>query len=360
MAVAPQLGRHQPNLPSKSRMPSLFNTIRASIYGTVLLFTVICLAMAGHFQTVLAASDLTRFVPFAIFVCTVSLLIFVILLSFSYLLRERNPISTRIELASLGLAGMFWLVLGVFLLTSESQDAAVECYSEDEPGVLLDDEMASFHTDQFQAMYRVLNAFALINAALVLGSCFILLFLAWRKHRNGDTHMWHGPVTSCAWFNSYSAGKPVIVAKPPVKPGKQRQPSMSALLPTTAPPVTTYTARPQRRAVREATRRTTPAAQAAPAAAPAPPPFYPTIAEAKRSYSQRSREHGPRTRTTNNPYFNPAQYANAPLPALPRQSRRHGPPPGTAKSATAVDYEAGMMANPYSNRAGGSGPYGTR
>lgn len=28
--------------------------------GTVILFTVICLAMAGHFQSVLAASDLSE------------------------------------------------------------------------------------------------------------------------------------------------------------------------------------------------------------------------------------------------------------------------------------------------------------
>lgn len=63
---------------TRSRMSALFNTIRASIYGlldrllfsllliqflhpgSVLLFTVICLAMAGHFQTVLAASDLSE------------------------------------------------------------------------------------------------------------------------------------------------------------------------------------------------------------------------------------------------------------------------------------------------------------
>lgn len=62
----------------RSRMSALFNIIRASIYGlldhlllslpliqflhpgSVLLSTVICLAMAGHFQTVLAASDLSE------------------------------------------------------------------------------------------------------------------------------------------------------------------------------------------------------------------------------------------------------------------------------------------------------------
>jgi len=192
---------------TRSRMPSLFNTIRASLYGVVLLFTVICLAMAAHFQSVLAASDLTRFVPFAIFVCAASLFIFTVLLVFSLLLKERNPISTRIELASLGLAGVFWLVLGVYLTTSESQSADVECFASETSQVVLDPEIANFRTEQYQAMYRVLNAFALMNAALIIFACFALLFLAVRRHRKGEAHMWHGPVTSCAWFNTYGDSK---------------------------------------------------------------------------------------------------------------------------------------------------------
>jgi len=196
------------NTPSpRVKMPILFNTIRASIYGSVLLFTGICLAMAGHFQSVLAASDLTRFVPFAIFVCSASLFIFIVLLSFSYFLRERNPISTRIELASLGLAGIFWLILGVYLTTSDAQSADVECFTATDLQVPLDDQIANFHTDQYQAMYRVLNAFSLLNALLVILSCGILLILALRRHWRGDEHMWHGPVTSCAWFNNYQDAK---------------------------------------------------------------------------------------------------------------------------------------------------------
>jgi hypothetical protein len=193
--------------PTRAKMPILFNTIRASIYGSVLLFTGICLAMAGHFQSVLAASDLTRFVPFAIFVCSVSLFIFFILLSFSYCLRERNPISTRIELASLGLVGMFWLILGVYLTTSDAQSADVECFTSTDLQVPVDEQIADFHTTQYQAMYRVLNAFSLMNAVLIIVSCLTLLFLAIRRHRKGDEHMWHGPVTSCAWFNNYENAK---------------------------------------------------------------------------------------------------------------------------------------------------------
>jgi len=195
-------------LPTRAKMPMLFNTIRASIYASVLLFTGICLAMAGHFHSVLAASDLTRFVPFAIFVCSASLFIFFVLLSFSYFFRERNPISTKIELASLGLSGMFWLILGVYLTTSDAQSADVECFTSTDLQVPLDEQIANFHTAQYQAMYRVLNAFSLMNAALVISSCLILLLLAIRRHRKGDEHMWHGPVTSCAWFNNYENEKP--------------------------------------------------------------------------------------------------------------------------------------------------------
>jgi hypothetical protein len=174
--------RHQPEAANHTRkkMTSLFNTIRVSIYGSVVLFTTICLAMAGHFQSVLAASDLTRFVPFAIFVCSASMFIIIVLLVFSFFLRDRNPISTRIELASLCLAGVFWLVLGVYLTTSAAQTADVECFSTDGSQTVLSDQMSDFHTDQYQAMYRVLMTFALMNASLVLLSFLALLYLAMR------------------------------------------------------------------------------------------------------------------------------------------------------------------------------------
>jgi len=188
----------------KSRMPSLFNSIRGGIYLAALLFSVICLAMAGHFEAVLASSDLTRFVPFALFVGSASLLIIILLLGFSFLFRDRNPISTRMELSSLALAGIFWLALGVYLASSDSQSADVECFASATSTEVLDASSASFHTEQYQAMYRVLNAFSLVNASLLLIFAFGLFFLALRRHRKGDEHMWYGPVTSCAWFNEYS------------------------------------------------------------------------------------------------------------------------------------------------------------
>jgi len=151
----------------------------------------------------LAASDLTRFVPFALFVCCVGLLVISSLLGFSLVLRERNPISTRIELASLGLLGVLWLALGVFLSTSDSQSADVECFASESSTVVLDDSTSDFQTEQYHAMYRVLMAFSLINAILVVFAFITLLTLATRRHLNGDYHMWYGPVTA-GMLNDYS------------------------------------------------------------------------------------------------------------------------------------------------------------
>ena len=46
-------------------------------------------------------------------------------------LKQRNPISTRLELASLGLLAVLWLVLGSYLAASEAAEADVECFSAD-------------------------------------------------------------------------------------------------------------------------------------------------------------------------------------------------------------------------------------
>ena len=51
---------------------------------------------------------IARFVPFAIFVCSASMLLMIGLLGFGFW-RDRNPISTRIELGCLGLVGVLWL-----------------------------------------------------------------------------------------------------------------------------------------------------------------------------------------------------------------------------------------------------------
>lgn len=185
-------------------MPTLFNSIRLGLYVTVIIFGIICFALAVNFLNVLASSDLTRFVPLSIFVSCFSTLIIVTLLAFSSIKGHRNPISTRIELASLGLAGLLWLILGVFLVTSESQDADVECFSSMSDTIPLSEAEASFHTDTYQAMYHVLMAFSLLNACLLILAFIALMYLALRRYYSGDEQMWYGPVTSCPWLTAYN------------------------------------------------------------------------------------------------------------------------------------------------------------
>ena len=86
-------------------------------------------------------------------------LIYFCSLAFSFFFRERNPITTKFELIFLGMVGLLWLsefpflsvptfpayvfiVLGVYLATSDAQSADVECFA-DNSQTPLDDELAS-------------------------------------------------------------------------------------------------------------------------------------------------------------------------------------------------------------------------
>ncbi|KAI0092670.1 hypothetical protein BDY19DRAFT_498398 [Irpex rosettiformis] len=197
------------------RMPSVFNIIRLSVYTAVLVWTVICLAIAAHFQSLLVSSDLTRFIPFAIFVCSASMLLMVGLLGFGFW-RDRNPISTRVELGCLGLAGVLWLALGAFLGSTNSGDSDVECFSSansQEPMT-----MPGFNTETFHAQYRVLEAFSIFNILLIWAFLLMLLYLAVRQHRWGNRAIWLESVTAFPWFGGKDAqtGKPPAALPDPV------------------------------------------------------------------------------------------------------------------------------------------------
>ncbi|KIY71416.1 hypothetical protein CYLTODRAFT_408100 [Cylindrobasidium torrendii FP15055 ss-10] len=291
-------------------MPTKFNILRTSLYGAVLVFTCICLGMAGRLVSVLASSDLTRFIPFAIFVCAATLLIIISLLGFSFFLRERNPISTRIEIGCLGLAGLLWLVLGAYLVSSESREAEVECFTNQAESTPLSDELASFHTNQYQAMYNVLTAFAFLTAVLLLGFFAFLLFLAVRRHRMGDVHMWHGPVTSCAWFNDYSQSSK-NTAKAAVLPAPVTQRTRSRSRPAPTSPM------------REAT------------AAPL------TTAPVRGHRSQRSRGHNSRGSRSN-----PARQHTADHSRGHGHTRQQGSAQSSLIGSGSDEYESGWMANP--------------
>ncbi|EIN10629.1 hypothetical protein PUNSTDRAFT_132714 [Punctularia strigosozonata HHB-11173 SS5] len=187
MAYAPR-GYHR---------PSIFNIVRLALYISVLVFTVICLGISVHFFQLLQSSDLTRFVPFAIFVCSATLAIFLVLLGFT-LRKELNPISTRIELGCLALAGIFWLSLGAFMATSDSQTAEVECFSDESDTEPID--LPGFSTETYHAQYRVLEAFSIFNVVIILGFLLFLMALAVRHHLNGSREVWIRPVPVYGWF----------------------------------------------------------------------------------------------------------------------------------------------------------------
>ncbi|TFK91829.1 hypothetical protein K466DRAFT_540946 [Polyporus arcularius HHB13444] len=195
---------------SLPRMPPVFNIVRVCVYVAVLVWTIVCLAIAAHFLSILQASDLTRFVPFAIFVCCASLLIIIALLAFG-LWKERNPISTRVELGCLGLTGTLWLALGAFIASSDSEMADVECFSSSGADAEPID-IPGFNTETYHAQYHVLEAFSFFNMILIFGFLALLLVLALRQHRQGTKHVWVLPVTMISWFGRSGRNVPKLPA----------------------------------------------------------------------------------------------------------------------------------------------------
>ncbi|THG96314.1 hypothetical protein EW145_g7801 [Phellinidium pouzarii] len=192
---------------SRSCMPSIFSAVRLGVYFGVLVCTVICLAIAVHFESVLESSDLTHFVPFAIFVSVASLLVILALL-LSTVLKQRLPISTRMEMASLGLLAVLWLALGSYLAVSEAAEADVECFSSDST-VADPVELPGFTTAIFHAQYRVLEAFSIFNLILVWGFLLVISFLAYRQHRKGYK-VWLYPVPAYPWFGRRTGSSPYM------------------------------------------------------------------------------------------------------------------------------------------------------
>lgn len=83
----------------------------------------------------------------------------------------------------------------------------------------------------------------------VLLAFFALLFLARRRHRAGDEHMWHAPVTSCAWFNQYNGKEAPLTTKP-----ERKRPSMNQI-PSVLPIAAAHTTPPRRQHSRHASSR---------------------------------------------------------------------------------------------------------
>ncbi|KAF7790810.1 hypothetical protein EIP86_001767 [Pleurotus ostreatoroseus] len=168
----------------------------------------------------------------------------------------RNPISTKIELGCLGLAGVLWLALGAFLASSDSADSEVECFTdvdtEQEPMT-----MPGFNTETYHAQYRVLEAFSFFNVILILGFLCMLLILALRHRRWGHSYVWNTSVTAYPWF----AGSDAQTGKLPAPATAKRSVSTKSQRTRQTGAVTAAAPAPAR----------APAPRSAPAPAPAPP-----------------------------------------------------------------------------------------
>lgn len=173
------------------RMHLVFNALRAFTFVVILAWSLIVLAIAIHFQLVLVSSELTHFVPLALFASAFTIVAIVVLLVLSTLWKV-NPVSTRIELVCVGAVGTIWLALGLVMATSPSQDADVECFSESDGSL----EVTGFTTDAFHAQYRVVEAFSLFNVILSWGYFLTLLVLALRHFHLGWKRVWQTPATT--------------------------------------------------------------------------------------------------------------------------------------------------------------------
>lgn len=234
-------------------------------------------------------------------------------------------------------------VLGVFLATSDAQNADVECFAP-ETTTPLDDNLASctsavvyllayYLTPRcFQSPHGPVSGnvsgshdiFAVQRCAryvvvlflrqlpfmksLVIFACLSLLFLAIRRHRKGDQHMWHGPVTSCAWFNSYGDSKQT-----------QAKTSSSSILPVATAHMgeTVFTEKPERKAS-----------------------------------ARRERQYPSSSQPYSTPYSQPYQprnpYRTAEKAKYPAAYTRHGSGSAPRHGSRTTDLENGGMLNPYS------------
>lgn len=204
IALAPFNLHHSPfNVRHDFTMLSLFNIFRFAVFFTVMAWSLIVLGLSAFFDHLIISSDMTRYVPFAIFLAVCTLIIIPTLLiagSFKRIVLSQ----VRCELAFAGLLGLMWLILG--LSTASAEDSIVTCDFDGSGDFVESDE---YSTDMYHEQLRVLRAFSLFNAILLLGFFLVLLFLACRQHLMGRTLVWTSRTTIYPWFG----GAPEVPSK---------------------------------------------------------------------------------------------------------------------------------------------------
>jgi len=185
-------------------MLSIFQTIRLAIYATVLAWSLIVLGLGAFFDHLIIMNDLTRYIPLAIFVAVCTMIIVPTLLLAGSFKRSQLFTQVRSELAFVGLLGLLWFILGISTATGE--ESMIECDFDGDGDFTESDE---YSTDMFHAQLRVLRAFSIFNAVLLIGFFLFLLVLAVRQHRMGRNFVWTSGVASYPWFG----GAPVVPSK---------------------------------------------------------------------------------------------------------------------------------------------------
>jgi len=185
-------------------MLSIFQTIRLAIYATVLAWSLIVLGLGAFFDHLIIMNDLTRYIPLAIFVAVCTMIIIPTLLLAGSFKRTQLFTQVRSELAFVGLLGLLWFILGIS--TASGEASTIECDFDGDGDFVESDE---YSTAMFHAQLRVLRAFSIFNAVLLLGFFLFLLVLAIRQHRMGRTFVWTSGVASYPWFG----GAPVVPSK---------------------------------------------------------------------------------------------------------------------------------------------------
>lgn len=183
-------------------MYNIFPLVRGALLGTVGAWTFIVLGIAIHFQMsfVDSAPQLT-YVSLSVFVAAVTLATFLVVLVAPCNRKVSNILRTKWELAWLGVLALLWTSLAGYTTTPAAKDNEVECWEEDEEGVVVDSNVEGYSNSVYHARYRVLQAFAFFNCILL---CFLFLFilaLAFWHHKRGRYVIWTTPTTSVGWFD---------------------------------------------------------------------------------------------------------------------------------------------------------------
>ncbi|PCH41207.1 hypothetical protein WOLCODRAFT_89104 [Wolfiporia cocos MD-104 SS10] len=204
-------------------MPSVFNILRASVYSKPRMPKSMRATRGSGVDCDLPGycGALPKYLDFI--GPHASLLIILALLGFGFW-KERNPISTRVELGCLGLVGVLWLALAAFVASSDSEDADVECFSSSDSSEVVD--VPGFNTEIYQAQYRVLEAFSFFNVILIWLFFFFLLILALRHHQPSKRMVWLTSVTAYSWFNGSGKGGKQLPAPVTQRSRSQSKPAM--------------------------------------------------------------------------------------------------------------------------------------